>query len=60
MPKQVQTPVGEITVETPRDRDASFNPQFLKKPQKLKWTIRSLNGASSTPLSLSLGVTQFI
>jgi transposase-like protein len=35
MPKQVQTPVGEITVETPRDRDASFNPQFLKKRETM-------------------------
>jgi transposase-like protein len=35
MPKQVQTPAGEITVETPRDRDASFNPQFLKKRETM-------------------------
>lgn len=31
MPKQVQTPVGDITVTTPRDRDASFDPQIIKK-----------------------------
>lgn len=31
MEKQLQTPVGEVTVSTPRDRDASFSPQFLKK-----------------------------
>ena len=26
-PKQVQTCYGEVTVETPRDRDSSFEPQ---------------------------------
>lgn len=30
MRKQVQTPVGEVTVSTPRDRDSSFDPQFIK------------------------------
>ncbi len=35
MQKQVQTPVGDITVSTPRDRDASFNPQFIKKRETL-------------------------
>lgn len=31
MQKQVQTPVGEVIVTTPRDRDSSFDPQFIKK-----------------------------
>ena len=31
MQKQVQTPLGEVTVSTPRDRNASFDPQFIKK-----------------------------
>lgn len=31
MDKQIQTPVGEVTISTPRDRDSSFSPQFLKK-----------------------------
>lgn len=35
MQKQVQTPVGEVTVSTPRDRDASFDPQFIKKRETM-------------------------
>lgn len=35
MPKQVQTPVGDITVATPIDRDASFDPQFIKKRETM-------------------------
>ena len=35
MQKQVQTPVGDITVTTPRDRDASFDPQFIKKRETM-------------------------
>lgn len=31
MDKQVQTPYGEVTVSTPRDRNGSFDPQFIKK-----------------------------
>lgn len=31
MHKQVQTPLGEVTVSTPRDRNSSFDPQFIKK-----------------------------
>lgn len=30
MYKQVQTPLGEVTVSTPRDRNSSFDPQFIK------------------------------
>ena len=43
LPKQVQTCYGEITVETPRDRDGSFEPQTAKsaKQSLLKvWRIR--------------------
>ncbi|MFR5759989.1 MAG: transposase [Bacteroides cellulosilyticus] len=29
--KQVQTSMGEVTVSTPRDRNSSFDPQFIKK-----------------------------
>lgn len=35
MRKQVQTPVGEVTVSTPRDRDSSFDPQFIKKRETM-------------------------
>ena len=35
MPKQVQTRYGEITVETPRDRDGSFEPQTIKKRETI-------------------------
>lgn len=35
MQKQVQTPVGEMTVSTPRDRDSSFDPQFIKKRETM-------------------------
>ena len=31
IPEQVQTRYGEVTVETPRDRDGSFEPQTVKK-----------------------------
>ena len=39
LPKQVQTCYGEFTVETPRDRDGSFEPQTIKKRK----TILSVN-----------------
>lgn len=35
MHKQVQTPLGEVTVSTPRDRNASFDPQFIKKRETI-------------------------
>lgn len=35
MDKQVQTPLGEVTVSTPRDRNASFSPQFIKKRETM-------------------------
>lgn len=35
MQKQVQTPVGEVTVSTPRDRDSSFDSQFIKKRETM-------------------------
>ena len=35
MPKQVQTRYSEITVETPRDRDGSFEPQTVKKRETI-------------------------
>ncbi len=31
MHKQVQTPLGEVTVSTPCDRTSSFDLQFIKK-----------------------------
>ena len=35
MSKQVQTSMGEITVNTPRDRDGTFEPQVVRKREKL-------------------------
>src|SRR3712207_4969090 len=35
MQKQVQTPLGEVTVSTPRDRKSSFDPQFIKKRETI-------------------------
>ena len=34
-PKQVQTPLGEVTVHTPRDRDSTFEPEFIKKRERI-------------------------
>ena len=35
MQKQVQTALGEVTVSTPRDRNSSFDPQFIKKRETI-------------------------
>ena len=35
MQKQVQTPLGEVTVFTSRDRNSSFDPQFIKKRETI-------------------------
>jgi Transposase and inactivated derivatives len=35
MHKQVQTPLGEVTVSTPRDRHSTFDPQFIKKRETI-------------------------
>ncbi|MDP4207039.1 MAG: IS256 family transposase [Bacteroidota bacterium] len=35
MTKQVQTQLGEVTISTPRDRNASFTPQFIKKRETI-------------------------
>ncbi len=35
MQKQVQPPLGEATVSTPRDRNSSFDPQFIKKRETI-------------------------
>lgn len=35
MQKQVQTPLGDVTVSTPRDRNSSFDPQFIKKRETI-------------------------
>ncbi len=35
MSKQVQTSMGEITINTPRDRDATFDPQIVRKREKI-------------------------
>lgn len=35
IPKQVQTRYGEVIVETPRDRDGSFEPQTVKKRETI-------------------------
>lgn len=33
--KQVQSSMGELTVQTPRDRDASFDPQMIRKRERV-------------------------
>lgn len=33
--KQVQSSLGELTVQTPRDRDATFDPQLIKKRERI-------------------------
>lgn len=35
MSKQVQTSMGEVTINTPRDRDGTFDPQVVKKREKI-------------------------
>ncbi len=35
MQKQVRTALGEVTVSTPRDRDSTFDPQFIKKRETI-------------------------
>lgn len=35
MSKQVQTKYGEVTVETPRDRDSTFDPQTVRKRETI-------------------------
>lgn len=46
-PKTVLTEAtGEVTIEVPRDRDGSFEPQIVKKRQ------RRLNGVAEVVLSL--------
>lgn len=35
MHKQVQTPLGGVTVSTPRDRNSTFDPQFIKKRETI-------------------------
>ncbi len=34
-PKQVQTQLGEVTVHTPRDRESRFEPEFIKKRERV-------------------------
>lgn len=33
--KQVQTQLGEVTVHTPRDRESRFEPEFIKKRERI-------------------------
>ena len=35
MSKHVQTSMGEITINTPRDRDGTFDPQVVRKREKI-------------------------
>ena len=35
MSKQVQSSVGELTIQTPRDRDGSFDPQIVQKRERI-------------------------
>ena len=34
-PKQIQSSVGELSIETPRDRDSSFDPVMVKKRERI-------------------------
>lgn len=35
MPKQVQSSVGELTIDTPRDREGTFDPQIVRKRERI-------------------------
>ena len=35
MSKHVQTSMGEVTINTPRDRDGTFDPQVVRKREKI-------------------------
>ena len=35
MSKHVQTSKGEVTINTPRDRDGTFDPQVVRKREKI-------------------------
>ena len=35
MSKQVQTSMGEVTINTPRDRDGTFDPQVVRKRERI-------------------------
>ncbi|MEG1725599.1 MAG: transposase, partial [Anaerovoracaceae bacterium] len=35
MPKQVQSSVGELTIDTPRDREGTFDPQIVRKLERV-------------------------
>lgn len=35
MSKQVQSSVGELTIQTPRDRESSFDPQIVQKQERI-------------------------
>lgn len=37
MPKQLQTEYGPVEIETPRDRDGSFEPETVKKRQRSEY-----------------------
>ena len=39
MCKQVQSSVGELTIQTPRDRESSFDPQIVQKRERILWPI---------------------
>jgi transposase-like protein len=45
--KTVETEAGPVEIEVPRDRDASFEPQIVRKRQ------RRLNGVENIVISLS-------
>ncbi len=39
MSKQVQTSMGEVTINTPRDRDGTFDPQMYAKGRRSLQTL---------------------
>lgn len=47
MQKQVQTSMGEVTVSTLRDRNSSFEPQFIKKREISEWMEENLGNRVS-------------
>ena len=43
MSKKVQTKYGEVTIETPRDRDGTFQPETVKKRETILALVVSRN-----------------
>lgn len=35
MPKQIQSSIGELSIDTPRDREGTFDPQIVRKRERI-------------------------